>query len=108
MTVQHLGRSPEQISKKQRSNTSSRLLRLPQIIGQKEVTFEQAEENRKAGKSPKTPRPYIEPRVPVSRASWWAGVKSLKYPRPVKLGRRTTAWKESDIVALINKSDEDC
>jgi prophage regulatory protein len=39
--------------------------------------------------------------IPVSKSSWWAGVKSGKYPQPVKLGPRTTAWRVSDIRALI-------
>ena len=80
---------------------NNRFLRLPQIIGQKETTPEQAETNRNTGKSPKTPRPYIEPRVPVSSSSWWNGVKSGKYPQPVKLGSRTTCWRESEVDALI-------
>jgi len=29
------------------------------------------------------------------------GVKSGRYPKPVKLGERTTAWKIEDIRALI-------
>jgi prophage regulatory protein len=41
------------------------------------------------------------PLIPVSRSSWLAGVKSGKYPQPVKLGERTTAWKAEDIRALI-------
>jgi predicted DNA-binding transcriptional regulator AlpA len=39
--------------------------------------------------------------IPVSRSSWWAGVKSGKYPAPIKLGENTTAWKVDDIHALI-------
>ena len=38
---------------------------------------------------------------PISKSSWWAGVKSGKFPQPVKLGPRTTAWKAEDIRALI-------
>lgn len=41
--------------------------------------------------------------IPVGRSSWWAGVKSGKYPQPVKLGENTTAWKAEDIHALIVK-----
>ena len=41
--------------------------------------------------------------IPVSRASWWAGVKSGRYPAPVKLGPCTTAWKVSDIRELCDK-----
>jgi predicted DNA-binding transcriptional regulator AlpA len=39
--------------------------------------------------------------IPVSKSSWWAGVKSGRFPQPVKLGPRTTAWKASDIAALV-------
>jgi prophage regulatory protein len=38
---------------------------------------------------------------PVSRSSWWNGVKSGKYPKPYKLGPRTTAWRVEDIRASI-------
>lgn len=41
--------------------------------------------------------------IPVSRTTFLNGVKSGKYPRPIKLGERTTAWKVEDIRALIAK-----
>ncbi len=40
--------------------------------------------------------------IPVGRTMWWAGVKSGRYPKPVKLGPRTTAWRVADIRALID------
>jgi predicted DNA-binding transcriptional regulator AlpA len=43
------------------------------------------------------------PIIPVSRSSWLAGVKAGKYPQPIKLGERTTAWRVQDIKALIEK-----
>jgi prophage regulatory protein len=39
--------------------------------------------------------------VPVSKSSWWAGVKSGRYPRPVRIGPRTTAWRARDIRELV-------
>ncbi|MGN6537622.1 MAG: helix-turn-helix transcriptional regulator [Mesorhizobium sp.] len=39
--------------------------------------------------------------IPIGRSSWWAGVKSGRFPKPVKLGPRTTAWRVEDIDALI-------
>ncbi|MGH1397654.1 MAG: helix-turn-helix transcriptional regulator [Alphaproteobacteria bacterium] len=42
---------------------------------------------------------------PVSRSTWWAGVKSGKYPKPVKLGEKMTAWRVEDIRALISSFD---
>jgi predicted DNA-binding transcriptional regulator AlpA len=39
--------------------------------------------------------------IPVSRSTWWAGIKDGRYPKPVKLGPRITAWRVEDIRALI-------
>jgi len=39
--------------------------------------------------------------IPVSRATWWAGIKSGRFPQPVKLGPNTTAWRVQDIRTLI-------
>ena len=33
----------------------------------------------------------------------WAGVKAGRYPKPVKLGPRITAWRVEDIRTLIEK-----
>jgi hypothetical protein len=60
-------------------------LRLRQLLGDKKA-------------SPPTP-----PIIPISRTSWLNGVRSGKYPKPVKLGERTTAWRVEDIRALIVK-----
>jgi prophage regulatory protein len=63
------------------------LVRLSQILG-----------NKKKG---------IPPIIPVSKSSWWAGVKSGRYPKPIKLGERTTCWNVSDIRKLMtNKNIE--
>jgi prophage regulatory protein len=40
--------------------------------------------------------------IPVSKSTWWAGVRSGRYPKPVKLGPRITAWRVEDIRALID------
>ena len=42
--------------------------------------------------------------IPVGRSTWWAGVKSGRYPQPVKLGPRITAWRVEDIIGLLNGS----
>lgn len=47
----------------------------------------------------------IEPLLPVGRSTFLAGVKSGKYPKPVKLGERTTAWRKSDILALLESME---
>jgi predicted DNA-binding transcriptional regulator AlpA len=40
--------------------------------------------------------------IPVSRTTWWRGVKEGRYPQGVKLSARRTAWRAEDIQALIN------
>ena len=39
--------------------------------------------------------------IPVSRSTWWAGVKDGHFPKSIKLGKRITVWKVSDILALV-------
>jgi len=39
--------------------------------------------------------------LPIGKSSWWAGVKDGRFPRPVKIGPRITAWRASDIRELI-------
>lgn len=58
-------------------------IRLPQIIGDRNAN------------------PPIPAIIPVSKSTWWAGVQSGRFPRPVKLGPRTTAWRVEDIRDLI-------
>ncbi len=64
----------------------SGFVRLSQILG-----------NRKA--TPPSP-----PVIPVSKSTWWAGVKAGRFPQPVKLGPRLTMWRVEDIRALITKA----
>jgi prophage regulatory protein len=40
--------------------------------------------------------------IPVSRSTWWAGVKSGRFPAPVKLGPRVTCWRSESIQKLID------
>ena len=42
---------------------------------------------------------------PVSKSHWWAGVKEGRYPKPVKLGPKITAWRVDDIRELIASSE---
>lgn len=62
-------------------------LRLPQIVGKPA-----------SGSAPAIPALF-----PVSKSTWWAGVRAGRYPKPVKLGERITAWKVEDIRALIDQ-----
>ena len=53
--------------------------------------------------------PTILTVFPIGRSTWWAGVKAGRYPAPVKLGARVTAWRVEDIRALLAAcaSDQD-
>ena len=46
--------------------------------------------------------PPIPPLIPVSRSTWWAGVASGRFPKPRKLGPKTTVWRVEDIRSLIS------
>ena len=58
-------------------------LRLPQIIGDKKAN------------------PPIPALIPVGKTTWLDGVKSGRFPKPVKLGAKTVAWRIEDIKKLI-------
>jgi len=60
-------------------------IRLHQIIGNSKVV------------------PPIPAIFPISKSTWWAGVKAGRYPAAVKLSERTTAWRVEDIRALIEQ-----
>jgi prophage regulatory protein len=47
--------------------------------------------------------PQVLSIIPISRSSWWKGVKSGLYPPAVRLGKRTTAWRESDVLRLCER-----
>ncbi len=60
-------------------------LRLSQIIG-----------------DPKSDPP-IPAIIPVCKSTWYEGVKSGRYPKPVRLSRRSSAWRVEDIRRLIDE-----
>jgi len=39
--------------------------------------------------------------IPLGKTSWWEGVRSGRFPKPVKLSARCTAWRAEDIRELI-------
>lgn len=65
-------------------------LRLSQIIG-----------------SPATKhRPARPALIPVCRSTFLAGVRARRFPQPVRLGPRITAWRVEDIRALIDTAPQ--
>ncbi|WP_083804335.1 AlpA family transcriptional regulator [Ahrensia sp. R2A130] len=44
--------------------------------------------------------------IPVSKSTWWQGVKDGRFPQPHKLGPRTTVWRAEDIRALFTTADD--
>jgi|GEM_PF-315426 len=49
------------------------------------------------------PEKGVKGLIPVSRTTWWRGVKEGIYPKPVKISSRTTAWRVEDVRELIKK-----
>lgn len=47
--------------------------------------------------------PPVPPILPISRSAWWEGVRAGRYPKPVKLGPKTTVWRVEDIRALLDR-----
>jgi prophage regulatory protein len=47
--------------------------------------------------------PPVPAIVPVAKSTWWQGVKDGHFPKPVKLGPKTTAWRVEDIRALVDR-----
>jgi predicted DNA-binding transcriptional regulator AlpA len=45
--------------------------------------------------------------LPIGRSTWWAGVKSGRFPQPVKLLPGVTVWRVDDIRAVIDKSRQE-
>lgn len=45
--------------------------------------------------------PQILQLIPISKSAWWQGCREGRFPKPVKLGPKTTAWRVEDIAALI-------
>lgn len=52
--------------------------------------------------------PQVLTVIPVGKTVWWEGVKSGRFPKPVKLSARCTAWRAEDIrnlILTISRSD---
>ena len=47
-------------------------------------------------------RPQVEARTGISRSTIYLWMEKGDFPRPVKLGARLVAWRESDITAWLD------
>jgi predicted DNA-binding transcriptional regulator AlpA len=45
--------------------------------------------------------PTITAVLGIGRSTWWAGVKDGRFPRPVRLGPRMTAWRVADVRKVL-------
>jgi predicted DNA-binding transcriptional regulator AlpA len=41
--------------------------------------------------------------VPLSKSTWFEGCRTGRYPKPVKIGVRASAWRAEDIAALVER-----
>ncbi len=64
---------------------STGYLRIYQILGNKKLI------------------PPIPALIPVSKSTWWEGVKSGRFPKPLKISPRITVWRSEDIRSLLEK-----
>jgi prophage regulatory protein len=47
--------------------------------------------------------PQVLKLIPVGKTVWWEGVKAGRFPKPIKLSARCTAWRAEDIHNLIKR-----
>lgn len=52
------------------------------------------------------PRRGIAPRIPVSRSTWYAGIASGRYPKPIRLSEGVSVWRVADIDALCAQIEQ--
>lgn len=38
--------------------------------------------------------------IPISKSSWWSGIREGIYPAPIRFGKRMSLWKKSEIDRL--------
>lgn len=60
-----------------------RLYRLTDIIGNRELGI-----------------PAI---IPVSASTWWRGVASGRYPKPIKIAERAIAWRSEEVDEIFER-----
>ena len=41
---------------------------------------------------------------PISKSAWWKGCATGRYPKPLKLGPRTTVWRAEEIKSFIENA----
>ncbi len=46
------------------------------------------------------------PLFDMSASTWWAGVRSGRFPKPVRMGKRMTRWRGSDLLAFVDRVSE--
>jgi len=41
----------------------------------------------------------------ISKSNWWAGVKSARYPAPIRLSAKTVRWSKRKILQIVNQKE---
>jgi prophage regulatory protein len=47
--------------------------------------------------------PAVQAIIPISRSTWYAGIKNGIYPAPIKISARASAWRLTDIQNLVER-----
>ena len=50
--------------------------------------------------------PPLAPFVPVSKSTWWRGVREERFPKPQKLSAKVTVWRGADLLAPIEELED--
>jgi predicted DNA-binding transcriptional regulator AlpA len=52
--------------------------------------------------------PQVLAVFPVSKSTWWEGVRIQRYPQPIRIAPRITAWRKQDILILLSNLENSC
>ncbi len=51
--------------------------------------------------------PQVLEVIPVSKSTWWAGIKTGRFPKPYRLSPGITVWRREDVMNVLHSAKQD-
>ena len=51
--------------------------------------------------------PQVLEVIPVSKSTWWAGIKTGRFPKPYRLSPGITVWRREDVMSVLQNAKQD-
>lgn len=67
------------------------------------MKIDRSEQLQKAPNETLRRLPAVLAQIPISRSAWWRGIQEGRFPKGIRLSERCTAWRQSDLDALIRR-----